>query len=106
LADGTAEVIWLQYLLQDLHIISNSAPTIWCDNLGATYLSINPFFYARTKHVEVDCHFVQDRVAKKEIQIRFISSHEQLADVFTKSLSTAPFAAFRFKLQVNPPPSA
>jgi hypothetical protein len=106
LADGTAEVIWLQYLLRDLQIHSDSTPTIWCDNLDATYLSANPIFHARTKHVKVDYHFVRDRVTKKEIQIRFIFSHDQLADVLTKSLPTAPFTAFRFKLQVDPPPSA
>jgi len=76
LVDGTAEVIWLQYLLRDLQILSNFAPTIWCDNLGATYLSANPIFHARTKHAEVDYHFVQDRVVQKEIQIRFIPSHD------------------------------
>jgi len=54
LADGTAEVIWLQYLLTDLQVPFVSAPTIWCDNLGATYLSANPIFHAHTKHVEVD----------------------------------------------------
>ena len=67
LADGTVEVIWLQYLLTDLQISSISAPIIWCDNLGATYLSVNPVFHARTKHIEVNYHFVRDRVAKKEI---------------------------------------
>jgi hypothetical protein len=76
LADGTAEVIWLQYLLTDLQIPSASAPIIWCDNLGATYLSANPVFYARTKHVEVDYHFIRDRVAKKDIHIRFIFSRD------------------------------
>ena len=106
LADGTAEVIWLQYLLTDLQVPSVSAPTIWCDNLGATYLSANPIFHARTKHVEVDYHFVRDQVAKKEIQIRFIPSQDQLADVFTKPLFAASFTAFKFKLRVNPPPSA
>jgi histone deacetylase 1/2 len=105
LADGTAEVIWLQYLLTDLQIPSISASIIWCDNLGATYLSANPVFHAHTKHVEVDYHFIQDRVAKKEIQIRFISSHDQLANVFTKPLPTSSFTAFRFKFRVDPPPS-
>jgi histone deacetylase 1/2 len=106
LVDGTAEVIWLQYLLTDLQIPSSSALIIWCDNLGATYLSMNPVFHARTKHVEVDYHFFRDRVAKKEIQIRFISSWDQLADVFTKPLSTSSFTAFRFKFRVDPPPSS
>jgi len=58
LADGTAEIIWLQYLLTDLQILSASAPIIWCDNLGATYLFANPVFHVRTKHVEVDYYFV------------------------------------------------
>jgi hypothetical protein len=58
LANGTAEVIWLQYLLTDLQIPFVSAPIIWCDNFGATYLSVNHVFNARTKHVEVDYHFV------------------------------------------------
>jgi histone deacetylase 1/2 len=106
LIDGTAEVIGLQYLLTDLQVPSVSAPTIWCDNLGATYLSANPIFHARTKHVEVDYHFVRDRVAKKEIQIRFVPSRDQLVDVFTKPLPVASFTAFRFKLRVDPPPSA
>jgi histone deacetylase 1/2 len=93
-------------LLTDLQVPSVSAPTIWCDNLGATYLSVNPIFHARIKHVEVDYHFVRDRVAKKEIQIRFVPSRDQLADVFTKPLPVASFTAFRFKLRVDPPPSA
>jgi histone deacetylase 1/2 len=76
LANGTAEVIWLQYLLTDLQVPLIFAPTIWCDNLGATYLSTNPIFHARTKHVEVDYHFVRDRIAKKEIQICFVPSRD------------------------------
>jgi len=71
---------------------------IWCDNLGATYLSVNPIFYARTKHVEVDYYFVHNRVAKKDIQIHFISSKNQLVDVLTKPLIIASFTDLRFKL--------
>jgi histone deacetylase 1/2 len=73
LVDGTAEVIWLQYLLTDLQVLPASAPTIWCDNLGATYLSANPIFHAHMKHVEVDYYFLRDWV-KKEIHIHFIFS--------------------------------
>jgi hypothetical protein len=93
-------------LLTDLQVPSVSTPTIWCDNLGATYLSANPIFYARTKHIEVDYHFVHDRVAKKEIQIRFVPFWDQLADVFTKPLPVASFIAFQFKLRVDLPSSA
>ena len=56
----TAEVLWLRYLLSDLCFSPSFVTTIWCDNLGTTYLSANPIFHARTKHVEVDYHFIHD----------------------------------------------
>lgn len=61
-ANGTAEVIWLQVLLHELGISQICRPSLWCDNIGATYLAANPIFHARTKHVEVDYHFVRERV--------------------------------------------
>jgi len=73
---------------------------------GATYLSTNLIFHAQTKHVEVDYHFVRDRVAKKEIQIPFISSKDQLHDVLTKPLCHSIFAFLRSKLHVENSPSA
>jgi len=74
--------------------------------LGATYLSANPIFHAHTKHVEVDYHFVHDRVTKNDIQIRFIPSKDQLANVLTKTLPHSTFASLQSKLHVVPPPSA
>ena len=59
IADTVAELIWLKSLLHELGLDSK-APTLWCDNLGATYLSANLVFHARTKHVEVDYHFVRE----------------------------------------------
>ena len=92
--------------MTDLCVSPSSAMTIWCDNLGATYLSVNPIFHARTKHVEVDYHFVHDRVTKKEIQIRFIPSKDQLADILTKPLASSVFTSLRSKLHVDHPSSA
>jgi len=80
--------------------------TLWCDNLGATFLSTNPMFHACSKHVEVDYHFVHDCVAKREMQVRFISSKDQLADFLTKALPLVSFAYFLSKLRVKSPPSA
>jgi histone deacetylase 1/2 len=106
LADGTAEILWIRSLLTELRVPSSTVTTLWCDNLGATFLSANPVFHARTKHVEVDYHFVRDRVTKQEIQVRFISSKDQLANVLTKPLPPVSFAYFRSKLRVESPPSA
>ena len=75
-------------LLSELGIKSPRAGKIWCDNLGAKYLSANPVFHARTKHIEVDYHFVRERVSQKLLEIDFVSSGDQVADGFTKPLST------------------
>jgi hypothetical protein len=65
IANATAEIMWIQTLLQELGVPHPSAASLWCDNLGATYLSANLVFHARTKHIEVDYHFVRERVARK-----------------------------------------
>ncbi|KAJ0742843.1 putative RNA-directed DNA polymerase [Helianthus annuus] len=103
IADTVAELIWLKSLLRELGLDSK-APTLWCDNLGATYLSANPVFHARTKHVEVDYHFVREQVTQGELDIKFISTDDQIADIFTKPLSSQRLEFLRSKLQVVPCP--
>lgn len=67
LANATAEIIWVQSLLKELGIVQHKTPILWCDNIGATYLTANPVFHARTKHIEVDYHFVRERVAQNNL---------------------------------------
>jgi hypothetical protein len=73
---------------------------IWCDIIGATYLTVNPAFHERMKHIEIDYHFVE-RVANKQIEVRFISSEDQLVDGFTKPLDLKKLELFRCNLNLD-----
>ncbi|XP_019157171.1 PREDICTED: uncharacterized protein LOC109153762 [Ipomoea nil] len=100
LTDVSAEVTWVVLLLRELGLHSWKPATLWCDNLGATYLCANPVFHALTKHVEIDYHFVRDKVASGDFLVNYISTIDQLADIFTKPLPAPRFAAMRDKLNV------
>jgi hypothetical protein len=82
-------------------VSQSRATCLWCDNSGATYISANPVFHARTKHIEVDYYFVRERIARKLLDIRFIPSEDQVADEFTKSLSTRQLGIFRRNLNLD-----
>ena len=101
MANATAELIWVQSLLAELGVSNIQVPYLWCDNIGATYLAANPVFHARAKHVEIDFHFVRERVANKQLQIWFVSSKDQLADGFTKALPARQFEDFRRNLNLE-----
>jgi histone deacetylase 1/2 len=99
-ANATAEMIWVQSILKELGVKLRQTPVLWCDNLGATYLSANPVFHARAKHIEIDFHFVRERVLKKELEVRFVPSKDQVADGFTKPLPVRNFLEFRHNLNL------
>ena len=100
-AQASTKIIWLRSILSKLGLVSSTPPLLWCDNISATYLTTNPFFHARTKHIEIDVHFVRDLVASNALSIRFISSKDQLANTFTKPLPMAKFVLLRDSLNVH-----
>jgi hypothetical protein len=69
--------------------------------MGATYLSANHVFHARIKHIEIDFHFVRERVTNKLLEIRFIPSQDQVADGFTKALPTRQLQEFKYNLNLR-----
>ena len=92
----------MEELLLELGDTLKERPCLWCDNLGAAYLSANQIFHERTKHIEIDYHFVRERVANKSLDINFISTKDQVADGFTKTLSVNSLAEFRRNLNLCP----
>jgi histone deacetylase 1/2 len=101
LANATAEIIWVEALLAELGVKLKQKPSIWCDNMGANYLSVNPVFHARTKHIEIDFHFLRERVARNQLAIRFVVSNDQVADGFTKPLPVKKLSEFKRNLNLS-----
>uniref|UniRef100_A0A2N9G158 Reverse transcriptase Ty1/copia-type domain-containing protein n=1 Tax=Fagus sylvatica TaxID=28930 RepID=A0A2N9G158_FAGSY len=102
----TAELIWRLYLLHDIGIHLPNPHVLFCDNTSALHMTVNPVFHARTKHIELDVHFVHEKVAAGALVTRFVPTHLQIADIFTKALSKDSFQRLRFKLGVMLPPTS
>ena len=96
----TAELLWIKGLLKDLGVVMTQPMSVFCDSQVAIHISANPVFHERTKHVEVDCHFVRDEIVKGTILTQHVSTHAQLADIFTKALGQREFKDFLIKLGV------
>jgi hypothetical protein len=103
LAIASAEICWVWSLLKDLGIYLTDPPILWCDNVSTLAIASNPVFHARTKHIEVDFHFVRERVLRKDLVVKFVSTVDQLANIFTKSLPTHRFLELRRNLTVIVP---
>lgn len=86
MAHATCELLWLNHLLQELHFCEVDLMELVCDNQSTLHLSSNLVFHERTKHIEVDYHFLREKIVTGTIKIAFVDSNYQLADLFTKSL--------------------
>ena len=101
LAFLTQELIWLKRILAALGVKHKQSMSVWCDSKAAIHIATNPVFHERTKHVEVDCHFVRDEVLSKNICLNHVCSDKQLADIFTKPLGRQEYEQFCFKLGIQ-----
>nr|GEX15644.1 ribonuclease H-like domain-containing protein [Tanacetum cinerariifolium] len=97
-ANAVAETRWIRNLLRELHTLLSSATIVYCDNVSAVYLNFNPVQHQRTKHIEIDIHFVRDLVATGYVRVLHVPYRFQYADIFTKGLPLALFDEFRDSL--------
>jgi hypothetical protein len=100
-ANAVAEASWLRQLLTELHTPLRKTTLVYCDS--AIYMSKNPVQHQRTKHVEIDLHFVRERVALGEVRVLHVPTTSQFSDIFTKGLPTSVFKEFRSSLNVWSP---
>ncbi|GMJ02852.1 hypothetical protein HRI_003954400 [Hibiscus trionum] len=91
------ELVWLRPLLSSFQIDVSTA-SLYCDNQSAIHLATNQVFHERTKHVEVECHFIRDKVRDGFIKLFLVRSANQLADIFTKALHSPAFNSLVLKM--------
>jgi hypothetical protein len=94
-------VTWLRQLLLELHAPLQRATLVYCDNISTVYMTSNLVQHQRTKHIEIDLHFVRERVAIGDLRVLHVPTSSQYADIFTKGLPTSVFIEFRSSLNVQ-----
>ncbi|GJR20885.1 ribonuclease H-like domain-containing protein [Tanacetum coccineum] len=89
MASTTCEVIWLVNVLKDLNVDGLLPVPLYCNSTSAIQIAVNPVFYEKTKHFEIDVHLVREKVTSSVISIVKVNSAQQVSDIFNKSLSIA-----------------
>ena len=86
MAYTTCELTLLRTILQEFGLLVQGPTPLYCDNQATIHIASNPVFHEKTKHIEVDCHFIRFKVESKDIITPFVPSRSQLVDIFTKAL--------------------
>jgi len=102
LKKAAKELIWLKALFQQLKPLNSIiADTLYCDNKSAIDLSKNPEYHARTKHIDIQYHFIRDYIEKEIFKLKYINTKEQLANALTKTLNINDFRKFVNCINLN-----
>ncbi|GJT12441.1 ribonuclease H-like domain-containing protein [Tanacetum coccineum] len=93
-ANVVAETSWIRNLLRELHTSLFTATLVYCDNVSVVYMSANPVQHQYTKHIEIDIHFIHEKVAAGHVRVLYVPTRFQYANIFTKGLPYPLFTDF------------
>ena len=93
-----AELSWFSRLLHELSLTTVTPVPVECDNLTATYIAKNLVFHERTKHIEINCHFVRHKLMEGLIRLSHVPTQHQLTDILTKPLTGIQHHSILFQI--------
>ena len=100
MANTCLELTWLRYVLQDLKVVLSEQALLYCDNQAALHIVANQVFHERTKHIEIDCHIVREKLQAGIIKPCYVSTKMQFVDIFTNTLGRRQFDFLKDKFGV------
>ena len=104
MSSAASEITWTVRLLEELGITDLRPVTLHCDNQSALNIVHNPVLHDRIKHIKIGCHFTREKVMEGLLQLTYLPTTSQLADVFTKILPSGQFRTLLSKLGMFQPP--
>ena len=100
MSSATCEAFWLRRILKDIGEKQTKPTKLHCDNQSAIKLAHNPIYHARTKHIELQHHFIRENIESKEIKLIYCNTSDTVANIFTKPVGKIQFEILRKKLGV------